>query len=204
MCIYDAIITGSKRKHVQKRRHFKSVGSLEPVNLEKRFAQLELEDEPHNHSTKQCSSVLVHKKRTKNGKSNLRHDSNHNIEDNARDLLNFVIKRSIPPNSLISKAENLLFDFFKQSIEESKDIDRSKKLQICKVAEEWIHGQPQEQFLGWEVHGERCVYIREMDNCGEWKNSDQEIQQLSEELANEVFADLVDEFVLDIATRASY
>ncbi|TKY55354.1 hypothetical protein E2542_SST19769 [Spatholobus suberectus] len=199
-----SFLEGAKQKHMQKRRYFESVAPLEPVVLENRFARLELGDEPHDHSPKQCSPVLVPIKRTQNGNSNLRRDNNHNIEENiACDLLNFV-KRSIPSNSLIIKAENLLFDYFKQSMGESKDIDHSKKLHLSKVAEDWIHGQPQEQYLGWEVQGGRCVYIREMDKCGEWKNSDQEIQQLALELANEVFANLVNELVLDLTTRASH
>lgn len=185
---------------MHKRCHFESVVPLEPVVLEKMFARLELEDEPHNHYTKQCSRLLVPKVRAQN---NLRRDNNHNHEDNARDLLNFV-KRSITPNSLITKAENLLFDYFKQSIEENKDIDYSKKLQICKVAEDWINGQPQEMYLGWEVQGGRCVYIREMDKCEEWKSSDQDIQQLGQELANEVFTNLVNEFTLELTSCASH
>ncbi|KAG5039688.1 hypothetical protein AAZX31_05G048300 [Glycine max] len=191
---------GRKHKHMHKRCHFESVVPLEPVVLEKMFARLELEDEPHNHYTKQCSRLLVPKVRAQN---NLRRDNNHNHEDNARDLLNFV-KRSITPNSLITKAENLLFDYFKQSIEENKDIDYSKKLQICKVAEDWINGQPQEMYLGWEVQGGRCVYIREMDKCEEWKSSDQDIQQLGQELANEVFTNLVNEFTLELTSCASH
>ncbi|KAG4930327.1 hypothetical protein AAZX31_17G127900 [Glycine max] len=184
---------GRKHKHMHKRCHFESVVPLEPVVLEKKFARLELEDEPHKHSTKQCSTVLA---------PTFRRDNNNNIEENARDLLNLV-KRSIAPNVLITKAENLLFDFFKKSIEENKDIDYSKKLQLCKVAEDWIHGQPQEPYLGWEVQGGKCVYIREMDKCEEWKNSYQEIQQLGQELANEVFTNLVNEFIFELTTRAS-
>nr|KYP55585.1 hypothetical protein KK1_001802 [Cajanus cajan] len=187
---------GAKHKHMQKRRHFESATQLEPVVLEKRFARLELKDEPHNHSSKQCSIL-------KRNDNKLRRDNIGIIEENARDLLNFV-KRSIPSNSLIVKAENLLFDFFKQSIGESEDIDHSKKFQLCKVAEDWIHGQPQEQYLGWEVQGGRCVYISEMDKCGEWKNFDKEIQQLAMELGNEVLANLVNELVLDLTTHASH
>ena len=153
VCIFYDVITGRKHKHMHKRCHFESVVPLEPVVLEKKFARLELEDEPHKHSTKQCSTVLA---------PTFRRDNNNNIEENARDLLNLV-KRSIAPNVLITKAENLLFDFFKKSIEENKDIDYSKK----------------------------------------WKNSYQEIQQLGQELANEVFTNLVNEFIFELTTRAS-
>jgi len=185
---------------MHKRCHLESVASLEPVVLEKRFARLELGDETLDHSTKQCSRVVVAAARTRN---NLRPANNHNIEENARNLLNFV-KGSNPRNILILKAENLLFDYFKKSIGECKDIDLSKKLQLCKVAEDWINGRPQELYLDWEEQGRRCVYVREMDKCEEWKNYDQEIQQLGEDLANEVFANLVNESVLDLMIRASH
>ncbi|XP_061364202.1 uncharacterized protein LOC133307667 [Gastrolobium bilobum] len=187
-------VTGAEHKHIQKRRHFKSVASLEPVVLEKRIALSELEDGPHNHSGTQCS-VLVPNMCTQNGNRNVRQD---NIEENARDLVNLV-KRSIPSNSWkIKVAENLLFDYFKQSIGENNDIDHSKKLNICKIAEDWISGEPQELYLGWEVQEGRRVYIREMDKCKEWKNTDQGIQQLVLDLENEVLTSLVNELVLDL------
>jgi len=180
---------------MHKRRHL-----VEPVVLEKRFARLELGDETLNNSTKQHSRVLVPAARTQN---NLHHANSHNIEENARNLLNFV-KGSNPSNSLILKAENLLFDYFKKSIGEYKGIDLSKKLQLCKVAEDWIHGQPQELYLDWEEQGGRCVYVREMEKCEEWKTYDQEIQQLGEDLANEIFTNLVNESVLDLMIRANH
>ncbi|KAJ1398104.1 hypothetical protein SESBI_31341 [Sesbania bispinosa] len=184
-----SFLEGSKHKHIPKRRHFKSVASLEPVALEKRIALSEQKDEPHNHSTKQCSLLA------KNGNRNVLNDK---IEENACNLLNLV-KRSHPFNSLIIKAENLLFDYFKQSIGENNDIDdHSKKLHLCKVVEDWIQGKNQELYLGWEVKEGRGIYIREMDKCGEWKNSDQENQKLALELENEVFNSLINELVLDL------
>ncbi|KAL2321663.1 hypothetical protein Fmac_026042 [Flemingia macrophylla] len=183
-----SLITGAKHKHMQKRSHFERVAKLKPVDLEKRFAFLELEDEPHNHSClpKNCNNMC-----------------RGNIDENARDLVNFV-KRSTPSNGLTVKAESLLFDFFKHSIGESgEDVDHSKKFQLCKVAEDWIRGQPQEMYLGWEVDGGRCVYISEMDKCWE-KKSDKQVQQLAMELANEVFENLVNEFVLDLTNVAGH
>ncbi|CAJ1943560.1 unnamed protein product [Sphenostylis stenocarpa] len=185
---------GGKNKHGHRRWHLESVA---PVVLEKRFACLELEDEPLNHSTKQCSPVGV------STQNNVRPANNHYIEENAHNLLNFV-KGSNPCNSLMIKAENLLFDYFKQSIGECEDIDHSKKLHLCKVAEDWIHGQPQELYLDREEQGGRCVYVREMDKCKEWKNYDKEKQQLGHDLANEVFTNLVTELVLDLMTSSSH
>lgn len=56
-----------------------------------------------------------------------------NVEEKARDLLNHV-KRLIPSNCLGIEAENMLFDFFKQSIWENNDIENSlMKPHLCKV-----------------------------------------------------------------------
>ncbi|KAK7389227.1 hypothetical protein VNO78_24063 [Psophocarpus tetragonolobus] len=187
----------AKHKRMQKNRHFESMVLLEPAVLEERFSRLELEDEPpHSHSTQQCSFALLPIMRTQNDN----HQYNHNIEENARDLLNFV-RSSILSNSLMIKSENLLFDFFKQSIGENKDIDYTKKLHLCKVAEDWIQAQPQELYLSWEVQGGRCIYVKEMDKYGEWKNSAEEIQHWAMELANEVFSNLVNEFILDLTSH---
>lgn len=194
VCTYD-IITGDQHKHKQKRRHFESVASLEPMTLEKRIELSALEDETHYHDAKHCS-VLVPIMCTQNVTSNVLHD---NLEDNAGKLLNFV-KRSILSNCLMVKTENLLFDYFKQSIGENNDIDHSKKLHLCEVAEDWINGQPQELYSGWEVKEGRKVFIREMDR--EWKNSDQEIrQQVALEVENDVFTSLVNELVHDLTMQ---
>ncbi|KAK7251247.1 hypothetical protein RIF29_34277 [Crotalaria pallida] len=107
-------------------------------------------------------------------------------EDEAHGLLNFV-KRSIPSNSSIINAENMLLDYFNQSIEEennNNNINHSKKLHLCEIAKEWICGQPKELYLGWGVKEGRHIYIREMDK--EWKNSDQGTQEVAQELENEI------------------
>ncbi|KAK7330649.1 hypothetical protein VNO77_24847 [Canavalia gladiata] len=194
-----SFLEGTKDKHMQKRHHFESVASLEPVVLDKRFAWSEQENAPLAHSIRQCS-VLVPVMRTGNGNSsNMRHKK---MEENVEDLVNFF-KRSIRSNCLIMKAENLMFDYLEQSIEENEEIDNSNKLQICKVGEDWIHGEGEEVYLGWEEERGRWLYIREMEKFGEWKYCTQETQQLVLHLQNDLFADLVNELVLDLTPRAS-
>jgi len=172
------IITGAEHKHLQKTRHFKNISSMEPL-----IKCLELEDEAHNHSTKQCSEFAP--------------IIGNNNEEDPHDLFNFV-KRSIPSDDLVIRAENLLFDYIEQSIEEDNvNVNCSKKLNFCKVVEDWIQGQPQERYLGWEVKEGRHVYISDMEKCGEWKNFDQETEQLVLELENDVLTSLVDEIILD-------
>ncbi|XP_045792524.1 uncharacterized protein LOC123887284 [Trifolium pratense] len=183
--IINSFFQGAENKHMQKTRHFENVAaSLEPLVLEKRIQCLELEDELNNKSTKQCSAL---------------HSIIRNNED--EDELNILklVKSSIPSNSLMINTEKLLFDYLEQSIEENnKDNNYSKKFNLCNVVEDWIQGHPQEPYLGWEVKEGRHVYINEMEKSGDWKNSDQETEQLVLELENEVLTSFVDEIVLDL------
>jgi hypothetical protein len=171
---------------MQKTRHFENVAtSLEPLVLEKRIQCLELEDEPKNKSTKQCS-VLQSINR------------NNNEDEDELNILKLV-KNSILSNSLMINTEKLLFDYLEQSIEENNKVKNySKKLNLCNVVEDWIQGQPQEPYLGWEVKEGRYVYISEIEKSGDWKNSDEETEQLVLELENEVLASLIEEIVLDL------
>ncbi|KAE9614166.1 hypothetical protein Lal_00016706 [Lupinus albus] len=190
---FNSTTQGNRHMHNQKRRHFKSVASLERVTLEKRMTRLDLEIETYElRSSLFPSSVLVPTMVTQNVTTNV---LIHNIDENVLDLLNFI-KKSIPSNYLITKVENLLFDYFKQSIEENNNIDHSKKLHLSEVAQDWIIGQPQELYLGWEVKEGRHAYIRDMDK--EWKFFDQQSQQVTLELENEVLTSLINELVLDL------
>ncbi|CAL0312685.1 unnamed protein product [Lupinus luteus] len=190
---FNSTTEGNQHKHNQKRSHFKGVASLEPVTLEERMARSDLEVETYeSRSSLFPYSASMPTMSTQNVVTNALSD---NIDEDVHDLLNFI-KNSIPPNYMITKAENLIFDYFKQSIEENNDIDRSKKLHLCEVSEDWIIGRPQELYLGWEFKEGRHVYIRDIDK--EWKNFDQESQQVVLELENEVLTSLVNELVLDL------
>ncbi|XP_061337300.1 uncharacterized protein LOC133284313 [Gastrolobium bilobum] len=182
---------GAKHKHMLKRRHFNRVASLKPVVLERKITWSEMqENEPiYNHPAKPCP-VLVSVTRTQNGNSNLFGD---NLGEKARDLLNHV-KKSIPTACLRIEEENLLFDFFRRSIGDNNDIENSMKSHLCKVAEDWVLGQPQEQYSSLKV------YIKEIDKCGSWRNFHEEIQRLAMELEVDFSTSLVNELVLDLTT----
>lgn len=135
---------------------------------------LDLEDEPpRNYSSKQCSLSVIES----------------NIGDN---------KNKVELNSLMINTEKLLFDYLEQRIEENDNADYSKNLNLFNVVDDWMRGKPQEPYLGWEVKEGRHVYISEMERCQEWKNYDQETEQLVLELENDVLSSLVSEIVLDL------
>lgn len=175
------LITGANQKHMQKsRRHINRVASLKKIS----WTVLQ-EDEP----------ILVSIVNTeKNG--NLFRDR---AEENAHDLLGHV-KKSIPSLCLRIEAENLLFDFFKQGIGDNSNVvnENSMKRHLCKVAQDWIRGKPREQDLSLQIGHGRQLYVMEMDKCGNWRDSDEEIQSLAMELEVEFSTSLVNELVLDL------
>ncbi|CAI8609707.1 unnamed protein product [Vicia faba] len=170
----NSFFQGAENKHIQKTRHFENISSLEPLVLEKRIKCLEeLEDEPHNYSLKQCSLSVI--------------DSIIGDRKNKDEL-----------NSLMINTEKLLFDYLEQSIEENSNADYPKDFNLCNVVDDWVRGKPQEPYLGWEVNEGRHVYISEMERCEEWKNYDQQTEQLVLELENDVLTSLVNEIVIDL------
>ncbi|XP_027362599.1 uncharacterized protein LOC113870201 [Abrus precatorius] len=186
----------AKHKHMQKTRHFNRVASLKPVALEKKISWLELQkDESINNHPTEPRPVFVSITNTQSRNNNPLRDT---VEENARDLLT-LFKKSIPLVCLKIETETLLFDFFKQSIWENCGIENIMKRQLCEVAEDWIRG-PKEQYLSFQVRKGRDTYIKEMDKCGSWTNSDEEIQCLAMELEVEFSISLVKELVLDLTT----
>lgn len=164
------------------------MASLKPLDLDKNMSQSEsLEDEP---------ILLSITSAQKGNSSDLFHGS---VEENAIELLTHV-KRSIPSVSLRIEVETFLFDFFKQSIWENIDIENdSIKRHLCKVAEDWICGQSQEQYVSLQTRKGREIYVKEMDKCGSWRSFDEEIQQLVMEIEVEFSTTLVNELVVDLA-----
>ena len=174
---------------MQKIRRFESLAQLDPLDLEKRIAAAELEDEsPLQHCSIDSSILKIETK--ENG-----------TEKDAQELLEHV-KSTVASHSLASKVDSLLLDFFEEKIEENKaggSVAGSYRgfEQELKVAREWIDGQPEEMFLGWEMVERRHVYIKHMEQSGKWENVDRGKEEVALELDVEVFNSLVDEVLLD-------
>ncbi|KAB5573626.1 hypothetical protein DKX38_000820 [Salix brachista] len=182
-------VEGTKQKLVQKIRRFESLAPLDPLDLEKRIAAAELEDEsPLQHCSTDSSILKIETK--ENG-----------TEKDAQELLEHV-KSTVASHSLASKVDSLLLDFFEEKIEENKaggSVAGSYRgfEQELKVAREWIDGQPEEMFLGWEMAERRHVYIKHMEQSGRWEKVDRGKEEVALELEAEVFNSLVDEVLLD-------
>lgn len=171
---------------MQKIRRFESLAQLEPVDLEKRIALAELED--NNNSLE--SPVCVN-----NNGNNIMSD-----DDQYYEKLLQLLKSEIPSDSLKFMADNLLLDFFRERLMVDDDkAGLELGLDLVKVAEDWVNGNPRELIRGWEVHEEgRQAYVKEMDRIDNWGNLNEEQQDLESEVEVEVFSWLVDELLTDL------
>ncbi|KAG6788382.1 hypothetical protein POTOM_004447 [Populus tomentosa] len=186
-------VEGTKQKLMQKIRRFESLAQLDPLDLEKRIAMAELEDESLESPVQPCS-VSIHS----DNDSDFKETKENGTEKHAQELLEHV-KSTI---SLASEADSLLLDFFKEKIVENyaggSMVGSYKEFeQELRVAREWIDGQPKEMFLGWEMAERRHVYVKHMEKTGNWENVDQGKEEVARELEAEVFNSLVDEVLLD-------
>lgn len=112
-------------------------------------------------------------------------------EHNAVELLK-KMKTTMPSVSFKFNPDNLLIDIFR----ETNTFDKV----ALDVARDWINGQPREVLLGWEVQKSREAYIKNMEKGGKWRDLDEDKREVALELEDEVFTDLVNEFILDLFT----
>ncbi|KAH7514022.1 uncharacterized protein LOC107434890 [Ziziphus jujuba] len=185
-----ALIDGTKQKPVHKIRRFENLRQLKPVDLDKRMALMtELEDETP------VSSVDSNSLSLQNTICSANHDQE--IDDKARELVKMIFKTTTTPsNTLVFKAENLMFDFFRESIVE--EYHKNAMEELLKVAEDWIHGKPQEVLLGWEVKEGRNGYVKDMEKGGKWRKLDEEKEEVGLELEIEVWNTLLKELLFDL------
>lgn len=165
-------------------RKFENISGIKPVNLEHQIDQLtELEDEQSNISS--TPEYITEEK-------------------DANELLKLVKAKMPLNNHLLSKADILLLDFFKEKIVEKNGspIEITKgSMQLgdeLEIANQWVNGQAEEMFLGWEVKDKRHFYLREMEKNGKWRNFDEDKQDLGLELELQIFTCLVNEALFDL------
>ncbi|EEF51088.1 uncharacterized protein LOC8265402 [Ricinus communis] len=179
-------VEGAKQKLLAKIRSFESLAQLNPVNLEKQIELAGCEDDESIKSTIQTRSLSIDVK-----------------EERAQELLELV-KTTLPSsNSLISNAESVLLDFFREKILEnnasSSMVKGSKEFkQELEAIQDWLNGNPQEMFLGWEVKESRHIYVKEMEKSRKWRNLSEEKEELILEFELEIFTSLVNEALFDL------
>lgn len=181
---------GTQQKLMQKIRRFEGLAQLEPVDLEKRMDEIMSDSEVEDEAP---TSPLV--------------GANHNhgaqiincTQEKAGELVQLIKTSSAPSNKLVTlKVEKLVLDLCRDRMVENSDKNVVLK-ELMKVAEDWINGQSQELLLGWEVENGRKVYVNDMDKyCGNWRELEEEKQEVGLELEVEVWNSLMKELLLDI------
>ncbi|MBA0852559.1 hypothetical protein Goshw_006889 [Gossypium schwendimanii] len=174
-------VEGTKQKLMPKVRRFESLAQLEPVDLEKRIAMAELEDE---------SSLLRSVSVNNNGMS--------------EEKLLKLLKAKFPSQIFKFRADNLLLDFFWETFMVEDKGERHDMgfedfgVKSLKVVEDWVNGNSQEFVLGWELHEGRKAYLKDMERNENWRNFNEEKEDVGSALELELFSSLVDEVLTDL------
>ncbi|KAK4843902.1 hypothetical protein QYF36_014113 [Acer negundo] len=164
-----ARMEGTKQKLMHTLKRFESLARLEPVDLEKRIASSESDND---------DSI----------ETPIQSNKENETEKKAEELLKHIKSTTSSNNTLLSKADNLLSDFFREMIEENQNDDSY----MLKAAGDWIEGQSDQMFVGWEVEGGREAYLRDMEtNNVRWENVDEEKHEFGLALESEVLTCLL-------------
>ncbi|XP_038993580.1 uncharacterized protein LOC120117369 [Hibiscus syriacus] len=133
----------------QKVRRMEGLAQLEPVDLEKRIAMTELEDEPSPLESLEADEKLLK-----------------------------ALKVRIPSEM----DDKLLLDLF-----------REKGLEDFGV-----NGNGEDMFVGWEMGEGRKTYLKEMERNENWRNLNEENQDVGSAVELVLFSWLVDELLTDL------
>ncbi|XWS38422.1 hypothetical protein CRYUN_Cryun19dG0130000 [Craigia yunnanensis] len=197
-----ARVEGTKQKLIQKIRRFESLAQLEPVDLEKRIALAELEHESLESPRELLCSVSV----KNNG--NMYDDQVKQEKDReANEKLLKLLKSKIPSDSFKFKADNLQLDFFRERLMVEENAKRLADmgleefgLDLFKVAEDWINRNTEELVLEWELQEGRKACVKEMERNENWRNFNEEKEEVGSAVELEVFNSLMDELLTDLLT----
>lgn len=130
------------------------------------------------------------------GRDYINCDKGNKSEEKARELVKVIKSQS---GCLVSKADKLMFDFFKERVmEENKKNKVINEKETLKVMEEWVNGETREVFLGWEVVESRKAYVKDMEKGGQWVKLDGEKEDIGLDLEAKIWDSLVQEVLLDL------
>ncbi|XXG67263.1 hypothetical protein AAC387_Pa06g0652 [Persea americana] len=162
----------TKQHLLQKIRRFECLAQVDPVDLEKRIAQSELEEE--------AEEVVQ-------------------AEDKAGDLLQLFkasSKKSHTPNT-----DKLLLDFFREELATSQrnlirqpEVDGIEE-KLLSAASDWMNGYVE---LEWGLQDNREACLREMTRDQRWRRFKEEEEKLAMEMESGVLGSLVEELLLDL------
>ncbi|KAK8618058.1 hypothetical protein V6N13_115933 [Hibiscus sabdariffa] len=77
------------------------------------------------------------------------------------------------------------------------DLFRETGLEDLKMVEDWVDGNCEDMFVGWEMEEGRKSYLKETERNDNWRNFNEENQDVGSAVEMEVFSSLVDELLTD-------
>lgn len=181
--------TGTKQKLLQNIRRFESVTELEPVDLEKRIALMELDSNLMRESPVRPSMSIhrLHKEKT-------------TAERRAQNLLK-LMKAETQCEGSDFNTDALLLDFFREGIMERKGNPDAEEMdqELVRVAEEWMNGRHRDLLPGWEMQKSRKAYIKDMEERGRWRKPEEEREEVAAEVEREVLTMMLDEMLSELS-----
>ncbi|CAA0842255.1 Unknown protein [Striga hermonthica] len=195
-----ARVEGTKAKLMKTIQRYEGLAKLEPINLATKFASHLNSD--HEHSSGSFDSPPINEKSTLGAK-----DEEDEDEHEALGLM-YQMKNTYLA-SLDLEAETLVLDFFREKIADKRANSEKGRcgpalfeMELVEEVRDWLNGKKdaRECFVGWEDEKSRLVHVYDMEKRGEWIGLDEERDEVSLELENVFFVELMDELLLEISS----
>ncbi|GKA55804.1 hypothetical protein Tco_0754876 [Tanacetum coccineum] len=121
------------------------------------------------------------------------------IEEKAIQLMDHVKTTSSTKESLDVTMDVMLLDFFRDELSTTKEgkIDGKFESRVLRMAKSWVRGED-DGSLEWELEGTRDVCIREMWKSGNWKDFEDEKQDIAIDIEKMMLNHLLDELSIDL------
>ncbi|GER31285.1 polyamine oxidase 1 [Striga asiatica] len=122
------------------------------------------------------------------------------VDVKARRLLNNIKEDGLIVSQHTS--ENMILDFFVHELSISGKIhDPEFHDELMEMAKSWITGEYDDESYLWEVEDKRKAYVKDMENGVYWNKFEQEQEDVSMEIAAEVFDELIDDVLADFLDK---
>ncbi|PWA99939.1 hypothetical protein CTI12_AA000660 [Artemisia annua] len=120
------------------------------------------------------------------------------IEEKAIQLMDHV-KTTSSTEELDVTMDVMLLDFFRDELSTTKEVKGDGKFEsrVLSMAKSWVKGED-DGSLEWELEGTRDVCIGEMWKSGNWKDFEDEKQEIAIEIEKMMLNHLLDELSIDL------
>ncbi|KAK8477393.1 hypothetical protein V6N13_076209 [Hibiscus sabdariffa] len=82
-----------------------------------------------------------------------------------------------------------------ENLAQLEPVDLEKRIAMTEIEDEFPNGEQEDMFVGWEMQEGRKLYLKEMERNENWRNLNEEKQDVGSALELQVFSSLVDELL---------